>query len=308
MKKAIVTGANGFIGSNLIKRLLQEKIAIYAFILESETPKDFLVNNPLVKIIKCDLENINFQEIKLPQDIDVFYHLAWIGVRPEDRKKFDVQIRNIRMTLNCLKLAAERKVKRFVMPGSTNEYLYSGALINAKTLPTPQNDYGSVKVALRYLAQQYAKDNGIEFIYAVITGIYSEQRNDNNVISYTIKTLLNGCVPHLSKCEQLWDYVYIDDAIEALYLIGEKGRSDALYAVGHGDNWPLINYINIIHEKINPSLPLGIGDVPYSSESLPMSCVDMEDLERDTGFEPKVSFEDGISRVIKQMEKKTHSF
>lgn len=268
------------------------------------------LKSSLVEIVYCNLEKSDAETsvLPIPNDIDVFYHLAWIGVRPEDRKNFDVQIRNIRMTLDCLKLAAERKVKRFVMPGSTNEYLYSGALINAETVPTPQDDYGSVKVALRYLAQQYAKDNGIEFLYAVITGIYSEQRNDNNVISYTIKTLLNGCVPHLSKCEQLWDYVYIDDVVEALYLIGEKGRPGALYAVGHGDNWPLINYINVIHEKINPSLPLGIGDVPYSSESLPMSCVDMEDLERDTGFEPKVSFEDGISRVIKQMEKKTHSF
>ena len=71
-----------------------------------------------------------------------------------------------------------------------------------------------------------------------------------------------------------------------------------MYAIGHGDNWALSNYIKIISKKIDSSLPLGIGDVPYSSDELPMSCVDLTDIKNDTGFEPKVSFEDGVTRMI----------
>lgn len=298
MKNVIVTGANGFIGTNLINRLLKENIQIYAFLLENEKPKDALLKNPLVKIIRCNLENLRPNEIEIPDEIDVMYHLAWIGVKPEDRKNFDLQSRNIKMTLNCLKLAKERKIKRFIMPGSTNEYLYSGEAVNSKTLPTPRDDYGSVKVANRFLSSQFARDNGIEFIYAVITGIYSEQRKDSNVISYTIDKLLKKERPSLTKLEQLWDYVHIDDVAEALYLLGGKGKNGKLYAIGHGDNWPLKNYIKIISKKIDENLPLGIGDVPYSSKELPMSCVDLSEIKADTGFEPKVSFEQGVSRMI----------
>ena len=306
MKTAVVTGANGFIGVNLIKRLLMENIHIYAFVLENEELKQELSGCDGVSIIRCNLENPDISSIDIPDDVDVFYHFAWIGVRPEDRKNFYTQYKNIQMTLNCLYLAKNHKIHRFIMPGSTNEYLYSKAEINSKCIPSPRDDYGSTKVALRYLAKQYASDNGIEFIYAVISGIYSEQRRDSNVISYTIDKLLKKERPSLTKLEQKWDYVHIDDAVEALYLIGEKGKNGKLYAIGHGDNQPLSEYIKTISKKIDPSIPLGIGDVPYSGTELPMSCVDLTDLREDTGFETKISFEDGVSRMIdnwKQLEK-----
>lgn len=298
MKTAIITGANGFIGTNLIKRLTQEGIYIYAFINKSELLKEKLSKNPNVKVLRCNLEELSKNQFDFPDNADVMYHLAWKGVKPDERKNFELQLKNLTLTLNALKIAKEKKIKRFVMPGSTNEYLYSGEAINAKTIPSPRDAYGSVKVALRYLAKQYATENQIEFIYAVITGIYSEQRKDNNVISYTIDKLLKNESPALTRLEQYWDYVHIDDVSEALYLIGEKGKSGQLYAIGHGDNWPLKKYIEIISKKINKNIHLGIGDIPYSSPELPMSCIDLTDLKNDTGFLPKISFEEGISRMI----------
>lgn len=298
MQSAIITGANGFIGINLIKRLLRENIHVYALVLENEVLKQEFSNFNEVTVIRCNLENPDISGIIIPTDIDVFYHFAWIGVKPEDRCNFFTQFKNIQMTLNCLQLAKTYKVRRFIMPGSTNEYLYSSTVINSKCVPSPRDDYGSTKVALRYLANQYSIDNGIDFIYAVISGIYSEQRRDNNVISYTIDKLLKKESPSFTKLEQKWDYVHIDDAVEALYLIGEKGKTGKIYAVGHGDNQPLSEYIKIISKKIDPTIPLGIGNIPYSSNDLPMSCVDLAELKEDTGFSPKVSFEEGITRVI----------
>ena len=240
-----------------------------------------------------------------PEKIDVLYHFAWIGVNPESRKSFEVQKRNISLLLNTLNLAKDLKVAKFILPGSTNEYLYSGGLINSKSIPTPRDDYGSMKVATRYIAKQFCADNEIDFVYAVISGIYSEQRKDSNVITYTIETLLKGEKPSLSKLEQKWDYVHIDDAVEALYLIGEKGKNGAFYAIGHGDNWELSNYVRIIHEKIDSSLPLGIGDIPYSFNEMPSSCVDLSDLKKDTDFVPRIDFETGIEKVIEKLKGNT---
>ena len=107
--------------------------------------------------------------------------------------------------------------------------------------------------------------------------------------------------PSLTKLEQLWDYVYIDDVVAALVAVGEHGKGGAVYAIGHGDNWELSNYIRIIHQKINPSLPLGIGDIPYPSGKLPCSCIDLTDIERDTGFKPQIDFEKGITMVINKI-------
>ena len=159
---------------------------------------------------------------------------------------------------------------------------------------------------MRYLAEEYARQAGISFIYVVIAGIYAADRKDNNVIFYTIDKLLRGEKPSLTKLEQLWDYVSIEDVVDALALIGDKGENGAFYAIGHGDNQPLYKYIEIIHKYIDPDIPLGIGDVPYTNDRLPSSCIDLSRLYKDTGFVPKVNFEDGIQRVIETMKKEKY--
>ena len=91
--------------------------------------------------------------------------------------------------------------------------------------------------------------------------------------------------------------------IRAFLLVGEKGKNEAVYAVGHGDNWELNNYIEIIHNMIDASLPLGLGEIPYDSEVLPSSCIDLTDIQNDTGFEPAVDFKTGISIVIEKLKR-----
>ena len=301
MKKIIVTGAAGFIGRHLVRKLAKTGADIYAVVRNVLVAERLLPDYDALHIIGCAVNDDGSVSADIPDSADVMYHLAWEGFRPEFRKDFAVQAKNIPLTLAYLELARERKVKKIVMAGSINEYLYSGVPVNREARPAPGDDYGAVKTALRYLAERFCAGNGIAFNYAVITGIYAADRRDSNVIFYTIDKLLKGEKPSVTRLEQKWDYVYIDDAVEALGLIGEKGRDGMLYAVGHGDNWELANYVRIIHEKINPALPLGIGEVPYASGVLPMSCIDLADLKNDTGFEPKVDFETGISRVISQI-------
>lgn len=302
MKKVLITGADGFLGRNLVKRLLLEDIYVVAVAYPGNNSLDGM-DNPRLHIVCVDLNDVLQNVDIFPRDIDVMYHFAWVGVCPELRENMDVQLQNINLTMNCMKLANELGINRVVIPGSTNEYLYCGQPINKDAIPSPSNAYGSVKIAIRYIAEQYAKTNNLEYIYMIITGIYAADRKDNNVIYYTIENLLQGKQPSLTKSEQLWDYIYIDDVVDALYLVGEKGKNGAVYAVGHGDNWPLSNYINIIHGIIAPEAVLGFGKIPYNTNRLPSSCIDLSDIYKDTGFVPKTSFEDGILKVIDSVKK-----
>ena len=232
--KILITGASGFIGKNLVKSLLNDsENQIYAFVISQEEQK--LLENQFknINVIVTNLEDTDTSYNEIPDNIDVFYHLAWIGTKPEDRKDYGIQFRNIAICNNCIKIAKNKHVKKFISLGSTNEYLYSKGLINKNTIPTPKDCYGSVKVAIRYLLKQNLEDAGINFIYVIITGIYSEFRKDNNVISYTINSLLNNESPLLTKLEQMWDYVHIDDVVDALCLIGKLGKAGAIYTVGH---------------------------------------------------------------------------
>lgn len=301
MQNVIVTGADGFIGTHLLQKLADESIEVWAIVHPDSVTKTRIRFQKNVHCIECAIENLLQYMDVFPKKVDAFYHLAWQGVNAQDRNNVECQMANIDMTLQCIKFAAGIKAKKFILPGSTSEYLYYGKPIDEKAVPSPQNAYGSVKVALRYLAQEYARQYDLPFIYTVITGIYAADRRDNNVIFYVIEKLLKKEKPSVTKLEQLWDYVNIQDVVEALLRIGRFGKANAFYTIGHGDNWPLYKYIDIIHSYIDPTAPIGIGEVPYKDSRLPSSCVDLTRIFEDTGFVPEVSFEDEIKKVIDAM-------
>ena len=298
MKKVIITGADGFIGSNLIKSLVRDNVEVWAVVHPNSNTKERLGSIKEIHCIESTIECLSDRISEFPKNADAFYHLAWQGVDATARDELLFQMKNIEMCFESMRVASLLGVKKFILPGSTSEYLHYGKPIDVKAIPSPLNAYGSVKVALRYLAEQYAKQLKLNYIYVVITGVYAEDRRDNNVIFYTINSLLKNEKPLLTKLEQMWNYVHISDVVNALILIGEKGKTNGFYAIGSAENKPLYEYINIIHEYINPLIPLGIGDVPYMSDELPSSCIDLSALHEDTGFVPKVKFQDGIKRVI----------
>lgn len=303
MEKVIISGADGFIGYHFMKCLMRENVQVWAILHPKSQNKKKVYSLKEIHCIECEIHELKLYSEHFPKAADAFFHFAWQGVNSMERDDMELQLKNIDLCLDAIRFASAIGVHKFILPGSTSEYLYYGKPINESALPSPQNSYGSVKVAVRYLAEQFAKQCKINFIYVVITGIYAADRKDNNVIFYVIDKLLHQEKPSVTKLEQLWDYVNIQDVVEALTLIGDKGQAGAFYTIGHGDNQPLYQYIEEIHQYIDPTLSIGIGEVPYANDRLPSSCVDLTRLYEDTGFVPKVSFESGIKKVIDRMKK-----
>lgn len=299
MRTILITGADGFIGRHLINRLLHEDVYIYALVCCSSTTYDSYHSDKLV-VYKTDL--MSHLDLNINSNIDVMYHFAWTGVSPEKRNDIDAQLDNIYISINCMKLAESLHVRKIIFPGSTNEYLYYGKPLDKDAVPSPSNMYGAIKIAVRYVCELLAKKANIEYVYTIISSIYAEDRKDNNVIYYAIDKLLNNERPSFTRLEQKWDYVHIDDVVEALLAIGNKGVAGKVYAVGHGDNWPLSKYIDIIRQEIAPNVEIGIGDIPYDNNVIPSSCVNLADLVHDTGFVPSISFNEGIVKVINALK------
>ena len=118
------------------------------------------------------------------------------------------------------------------------------------------------------------------------------------MVMSVISRLLAGKKPALTAGEQMWDYLYADDAAAALMLLAKKGRDGGIYPIGSGVARPLREFIEIIRDLIDPALPLGFGEIPYSEKQVMHLCADIGPLSADTGFSPKVSFEEGAKRTI----------
>ena len=114
----------------------------------------------------------------------------------------------------------------------------------------------------------------------------------------TITKLLRGETPAMTAGEQLWDYLYSDDAAEALYLLALRGRNGAVYPMGSGASRPLREYVGLLRDAVDPSLEINFGAVPYSENQVMQLTADISALTADTGFMPKTDFREGIRKTI----------
>jgi nucleoside-diphosphate-sugar epimerase len=252
-----------------------------------------------VEIIYCSLQDINDLKLLIhDRDIDVFYHLAWVGVSTTLKNEYDIQIGNIKSTYETILVANSLNCSKFVCTGSVSEYAYANKEITGYEAPSPSDLYAASKVSAHFLCDIYARQSRINLNWALISSIYGPGRLDNNLVTYSIKSLLRKEAPKYTKLEQLWDYIYISDLAKALYLIGKNGKENKVYPIGSGEKRPLHEYVQIIKNLIDPDLKIEIGALPYKTETIDNSIVDITELRNDTGFNADVRFKDGISTTI----------
>lgn len=299
MKKILVIGANGFLGSRLSLALVDKGYEVVALV-DRRFSYDSLQNvsnlQPLEFLLE-DLEQI-FDNTAI-KDIDTLYHFAWAGVNATARNESELQVQNVMFSLKVMEFAAHHYIKRVIIPGSAAEVSCGDGAITGRETPAPSDMYSAAKLATRYICQIYARQHAIELIWTLITSIYGPGRNDKNLISYAIQTLLKGEKPSFTELEQQWDYLYVDDLITALVLVGEKGKAGKIYPIGSGEHRQMREYVEIIRNLIDTSLPLGIGDLPYKDPNkIDNQVVDITELKEDTGFKPKYDFNKGIAETI----------
>lgn len=303
MKKILVVGANGYLGSKLSLTLAERGYEVVAFV-DKRFPYQNLKGKENIDVIEFLLEEIeNTSENPSLKGIDTLYHFAWAGVNAKCRNEAETQVQNVAFGLKVLEFAEYLNIRRVIVPGSAAEVSCGNGVITGEEIPAPSDMYSAAKVATRFVCQAYAIQHGIDLIWTLITSIYGPMRNDNNLISYCIKSLLNGEKPSFTGLEQQWDYLYVEDLMDALLSLGEKGQGGKIYPIGSGEHRQMREYVEIIRKKINPQAPIGIGDLPYKNpEKIDNQILDISALRQDTGFQPKWNFEKGIDKVIEDLK------
>lgn len=302
MKRAIVTGATGMIASALIRTLVEKGVEVYALCRPGDNKEDEFFANPLVTAIDADIAELDAVPAKIDKKCDVLYHFAWLGTFGGSRNDTYVQNDNIRFTLDAVKLAADTGCECFVSAGSQAEYGRTTEKLTAETHANPENGYGIAKYTAGKLSRMYAQQLGIRHCWVRILSVFGQKGNPNSIIMSSLDKMLKGEYTSFTKGEQLWDFLHCDDAGLAFYLIGEKGKDGAVYPLGSGKTRQLADYIRAMRDCIDPKLNIGIGDLPYNEGQVMYLCADISQLTADTGFEPQLSFEEGIIRTAEWMK------
>lgn len=296
MKKVLVTGCNGFIGRQFIKYLFKKDILVIGCDI-NECECEELKGKIIYKNIS-ELDNVQISgDYNLFSDIDVLYHLAWSGVSSSDKNNYIKQFANFNITYKILLFCAFMKVKKLIVPGSSSQFSKCRTAIKGCEQFSPSDLYASTKCALQVICTQFCELNNIDLNWLLITSIYGSSRNDDNLITYTINSLKSDKRVKTTKLEQEWDYLYIDDLIFALFLIGEKGQKNVVYPIGSGNHHPLKYYVETIAQIMEREYLIDVGALPYKNNFIDNSIVDLTELYN-IGFKINNDFKVNIKSII----------
>ncbi|MCI8490131.1 MAG: NAD(P)-dependent oxidoreductase [Lachnospiraceae bacterium] len=297
VKKAAMTGGSGPIGLALIRKLLSENIEILLFQRENSAKKIYLPQDRRLHIEYCALEELGTY-IPKENDFDVFFHLGWANTNHQERNSIQKQYENVLYTCTAVEMAYKLGCHSFVGVGSQAEYGRHSEALREDTLCMPENPYGIIKLCACHISRMLCRKYGIRYIWPRVLSGYGIYDNINSMLVSSILNSMEGKDLMFSKGEQIWDFVYLDDIANALYLLAKKGKDGAIYPIGSGKARPLREYIQILCEKLGRTDPAGLGLVPYSESQVMHLDADITKLQEDTGWVPEVEFEDGISRTI----------
>lgn len=297
-KTAVVTGCTGAIGTALLRRLISEDWHVYAAVRPDSPRNANIPPHPSVTCIPCALEALQTLPDSIPAPCDCFFHLAWSGTFGDARNAMHLQTANIDAALCAVEAAHALGCRVFVGAGSQAEYGRKTVPLTPELPAFPETGYGIAKLCAGQMTRQLCDSFGMTHIWMRILSVYGPCDGERTLVSSVLRSLLRGEVPECTKGEQIWDYLYSDDAAEALYLAAERCRHSAVYCLGSGEAVPLRNYINAMRDAVAPSLTPAFGARPYAPAQVMYLTADRSALTRDTGFVPRTPFPEGIRRTL----------
>ena len=306
IKKVIISGANGFLGNALLKSFVTKRIKVFALTNDLSKVDKKILRNEYIDWIEINVDFIEDIESKIRDtDIDVFYHFAWEGSSGSLRGDYKIQINNIYNACDAAIVAANLGCKKFVFAESIMEYEIKEA-IDLKDDVSINTLYSTAKLAAKYMSKTVCQKEGVDYIGALISNVYGPGEKSERLINITIRSLNAKKHCSFSSGEQLYDFIYIDDAVEILKLIGEKGEKNESYYIGNTKQKKLKEYIielcDTIEENETYKNLLGFGELPNPKTILDFNEFDTKKVYDKFGYEPKVSFVEGIKRTNQNLK------
>lgn len=295
MKKALVTGANGFVGSAVVRELLNNGVEVIALARTGHIdniPKE-------ARIVSYELSHSDaLPELITDRDIDVFYHFAWQGSAGNARSDVELQLNNVKWTIDSLRSSKEMNCKKFVCAGSIMEFEVPYLTFTQDLRPVAGMVYGSAKATAHSMCMMIASDIDMDISWGEITNAYGVGELSPRFLNSTLRKIINNEPLKFTSGTQNYDFVYIDDVARAFRLIGEKGLPFRHYLIGSSNARPLREFVLEIKSVLAPDKEFVFGSVPFGGIDLPLDTYDCSVLEKDTGFKPAVSFSKGIQKTF----------
>lgn len=305
--KALVTGGAGFIGSNLVRRLLRDGHSVRV--------ADNLLTGRLANIQGL-LHRIDFRQVDLadPESalevadgVECIFHQAALPSVPRSvEDPLATTVNCVMATVNVLVAARKAGVRRLVYAASSSAYGDAEGMPRVETIsPSPISPYAAAKLAGEYYCRAFTKVYGLETVALRYFNIFGPRQDPASeyaaVVPRFIKALLeDGEITIHGDGEQTRDFTYIDNALDANVLAASSPFAPGrVVNVATGQQYSVNCLLETLERLTGKkarrvTLPSRPGDARHS-------LADISLARQILGYEPSVSFQDGLERTIRWM-------
>ena len=290
-KKIVVVGGNGYLGGFLVKALKKQEAQVFIISNNCESSESEFV---------VDITNFNetrhiIQQIKP----DIVYHLAANISRNRDFSIYEnMAAINVQGTLNVLK-ALEGIDAHFIFTSTSEIYGNNTSPFHENQIPKPVSPYSLTKRSAELLIETFCNNHNKKYTNLRVFNFYGENMPESFFIPQMIKSLKRGEDFNMTKGEQVRDFLYVGDVVNALILTAKSSNSyGETMNVCSGKGTQLRQLAEAVNKTMNTEAKIVIGAIPYRDSEVWEMIGDQSKIKKITGFKPTTSIEEGIEIVI----------
>jgi len=292
--KVLVTGAAGFIGSHLTRRIAREGNSVWAVTSPGESTARLADVLDGVSVMPVDLRDARgVQDLVSAARPDCAVHLAWYVTT----SKFWAAPENldcVAMSLTLAEALAHSGCRRLVGIGTCYEYDSDYGFLSEDLTPRrPSSLYGVCKNATREILQARCQKTALQFAWARIFHLYGPAEAEARLVPAVILALLNGQVAKCTHGEQIRDYLHVEDVASALWAIAKSGFSGPVN-VGSGQPVKLRKIVETIATYLQREGNVALGALPGDPQEAPLMVADVRRLANVIGWKPSITLEEGL--------------
>lgn len=298
--KVTIAGANSFIGERMIKyAAFQDDIDLTLVVRRGRTI-ELPACDKTIKIVGCDMQE--YEKLgSLTGKGDVFIDLPWIGSRGADRQNAEMQKFNYDCNMNAMQSMAEAGYQTLISAGSQAEYGQCDGFISEDTSLNANTEYGKYKVEVFQQTAELAAKYDIRFIEPRYFSLYGPGDYSKTLIMSCIGKVLRNEDVVLNECSQLWDYLYVDDAVRGVFSLCRNKEAEGAYNFATGKYRPLRDYVIDIKKALGGNSKIRFGAVEYKGLYINLQPV-VEKLKRDAKWENHTNFITGIRETAEAVK------
>lgn len=307
-RRVFLTGATGFVGSRLSKRLIKEGCEVHISVRKSSSL--WRIEDVMDNCICHTIDLTDFDDVKsLIEKIkpEIIFHLAAYGVDYRQQNIYQAINININASVNLFELSLENKGFRFIHTSTSLEYGPKNQPISEIDLPNPAGIYGITKSAslqlLSFMSKQAQHGN---LVILRPFGIFGELEGTHKFFPQVIAKLSRGLPMQMTGGEQVRDYMYVDDLVDAYLMAAVVPLKNVVEIINIGSG----KGISLKEIALNIAKQLGANEnllqfevLPYRSDEIMYSVANIEKAKGILGWKPKTSLEEGIENMIRWYKK-----